>query len=87
MATQKAIKITRTAMSLHFLFCLMIPPKWAVPSLEGYLPMTAPKGPLILKPSYICMYFFSQLQATKLWCFSSALQGEMQTNKEGTEVE
>lgn len=25
----------------------MIPPIWAFPSLEGYLPITAPKGPLI----------------------------------------
>lgn len=41
--------MTRTAMSLHFLLCLMIPPIWVVPSLDGYLPITAPKGPLIFK--------------------------------------
>lgn len=51
MAIQKAMKITRKTTSLHFLLCLMIPfpfpAIWAVPSLDGYLPMTAPKGPLI----------------------------------------
>lgn len=46
-ATQNAMKITRNATSRHFLLCLMIPPTWVLPSLEGYLPITAPKGPLI----------------------------------------
>jgi hypothetical protein len=46
-ATQKAIKITKNGISLHFLLCLMIPPIWVFPSLDGYLPITAPKGPLI----------------------------------------
>ncbi|PON84107.1 hypothetical protein TorRG33x02_201170 [Trema orientale] len=41
------MKITRKTTSLHFLLCLMIPPIWVLPSLDGYLPMTAPKGPLI----------------------------------------
>jgi len=45
--TQKAIKMRRNTRSLHFLLWLMIPPIWALPSLEGYLPITAPKGPLI----------------------------------------
>lgn len=46
-ATQKAIKISRNTRSLHFLLCLMIEPIWSLPSLDGYLPITAPKGPLI----------------------------------------
>lgn len=56
METQKAIKMTRKAMSLHFLLCLMIPfpPIWIVevPSLDVYLPTTAPKEPLILKLAF-----------------------------------
>ena len=39
--------MTRKAISLHFLLCLMIPPICVLPSLDGYLPITAPKGPLI----------------------------------------
>ena len=44
--TQKAMKMTRKVMSLHFLLCLMIP-SLSLPSLEVYLPITAPRGPLI----------------------------------------
>ena len=47
--TQNAIKMTRKTTSLHFLLCLMIPPICVDPSLDGYLPITAPKGPLILE--------------------------------------
>lgn len=58
-AIQKAMKITRTVMSLHFLLCLMIPPIWVTPSLDGYLPITAPKGPLI----FASVFVFTKLQA------------------------
>lgn len=47
-ATQKAMKMTRNTTSLHFLLCFMIPPVWALPSLDGYLPITAPKELLII---------------------------------------
>lgn len=59
-ATQKAIKITRNTISLHFLLCLMIPPIWP-PSLDGYLPMTAPKAPLISHTLYLSTTLVRQL--------------------------
>lgn len=43
-ATQKAIKIRRKTISLHFLLCLMTPPSWVLPSLDGNPPMTGPRG-------------------------------------------
>lgn len=56
-AIQNAIKITRAVMSLHFLLCPMSPPIWVTPSLDGYLPITAPNGPLIFSSLYL--YFIS----------------------------
>lgn len=56
-ATQKVIKITRNTTSLHFLLCLIIPSPFSAtpPSLEGYFPITAPKGPLIsTTPKSLC---------------------------------
>jgi hypothetical protein len=40
----------------------MIPPTWVLPSLEGYLPITAPKGPLIslhTLPLYVSLALLS----------------------------
>lgn len=47
MATQNAMKMTRTTMYLQFLLCFMIPfpPMWIVPSLDEYLPITAHQHP------------------------------------------
>lgn len=54
MATQKAIKTTRKTTSLHLRLCLMIPPTWVVPSLDGCLPIIAPSGPPIAPPQLHC---------------------------------
>lgn len=86
--------MTRTAMSLHFLLCLMIPPTWMVPSLDGYLPMTAPKGPLILMNPLLLSIYLSLLQSIKLGSaqhssdsLTHSLAEEMQTvEQQGTEV-
>ena len=67
-AIQKAMKITRTVMSLHFLLCLIIPPIWVTPSLDGYLPIMHHKPPMFA--CLICLTF------SKKFLFKIASHGE-----------
>lgn len=62
MATQNAMKRIRKRTSLHFLFRFMIPSLiWVLPSLDGYLPITAPKGPFI-RPSILSIFSNNRLE-------------------------